>query len=373
MAKALSKTKVKTSTKKVAGVAGKVLTATAGLNAQIASQKKLLQSAKTEKRAAERVETTWMNRLKTAISRRPDIAKYTEEQFAKWKIPEQYEKTLTLLEENESLRKDLVAMEEQEALALQSSEQRLAPTTFIRGEQALVERQYEIKKNALAGRIAANAATAEAYQGNIELARGLVQDMVQATTYDYERRVQDITTFIELNQNIIERAGEDVKYAMSNLLQNAQSELGNAREEKRVLGELMVQYPGAGIKPTMTLDQAYSAAKREAARKEAEEERRWQAELAASQASSGGSGGKADEYTAIMKDANGSYAIDTRTGKIIWDNRKKSGSGSKSSSSSSGSSWLSSTIGKIKQGAGIVRDIASGKISAKEFRSWYRK
>ena len=84
MAKALSKTKVKTSTKKVAGVAGKVLTATAGLNAQISSQKKLLQSAKTEKRAAERVETTWMNRLKTAISRRPDIAKYTEEQFAFW-------------------------------------------------------------------------------------------------------------------------------------------------------------------------------------------------------------------------------------------------------------------------------------------------
>ena len=295
MAKALSKTKVKTSTKKVAGVAGKVLTATAGLNAQIASQKKLLQSAKTEKKAAERVETTWMNRLKTAISRRPDIAKYTEEQFAKWKIPEQYEKTLTLLEENESLRKDLVAMEEQEALALQRSEQRLAPTTFIRGEQALVERQYEIKKNALAGRIAANAATAEAYQGNIELARGLVEDMVQATTYDYERRVQDITTFIELNQNIIERAGEDVKYAMQNLLEDSKYKLESAREEKKILGELMVQYPSAGIKPTMTLEQAYSAARRAMAAQVAEEQRRWNAEFELQQQAAARAGGKGGE------------------------------------------------------------------------------
>jgi len=282
----VSSKKVQVPKTRVTGVAKKVKDATAGYKAQIRSMQRMKERAQREREAAKKEREVWKRRLGEVIKRGPRTKELTEQLYEKYRIDEQYEQIMAHLEQAHTYREELIAVEQEEAERLTMAEQRLAPTTFIRGEQALIQRQYEIRKNTLASQVAAEAAVAEALQGNVELARGLVSDMVKAATYDYERRVEDIKTFIDINNTIISQAGEDLRFSMNSLLEQARAELENAREEKRLVGELMYNYPEVKITPNMTLEQAYRAARRAASIRLQKEERRFQQQLAASRAAS---------------------------------------------------------------------------------------
>ncbi len=176
----------------------------------------------------------WLSQLAEKIIKkeRRSAAEELEEQFKKYGIPETFERIQRLTEEIEPLKEQLINLEKEEQEALLKAEQRMAPMVFIRGEKALIQRQYAAQKAALAAQIQAKAAQIEALQGNIQLAQQLAKQAVNAMTYDEEWEYRRLYDFIRLNQSFIDSLSAERRWFLNQLLEEKREELERKRQEK---------------------------------------------------------------------------------------------------------------------------------------------
>jgi len=155
-----------------------------------------------------------------------------EEQLKKYKVPETFEQIQALTKDIEPLRQQLIELEKEEQERLLQAEQRMAPMTFIRGEKALIQRQYAIQKATLAAQIQAKAAQIQALSGNIAIARQLANQAVRAMTYDQEFEYNRLRDFIRLNQSFLESLSEERRQTINLLLREKERELEEKRRER---------------------------------------------------------------------------------------------------------------------------------------------
>ena len=150
-------------------------------------------------------QTGWLQRLGQTIVGRPSAAKLWEEQQKKYGVPQMWEQLQGRLTELDAWRQQLIGVQTEEQQRLLEARQMMAPTVSIRGEEALIQREYDIRKAGLSAQISAGAAMIEAVRGNMDMARQFSEQYVQAVTFDYTQRVNDIQSFLAVNADIIGR------------------------------------------------------------------------------------------------------------------------------------------------------------------------
>lgn len=160
--------------------------------------------------------------------------------------------------EIDNLTKDYNAQVAAKDQAIAGSYDQLASNSFINNRIAQIERNAAPRLNEMSANINAKAATLQALQGNFAQARSFVDQAVQDAVADRKFKVDLYTTMYQMNQDQIDRLDKKYQDAFDKSFQLARDEYQNALDEKKQVGNLMVDNPQAGILITDTLDQAYA-------------------------------------------------------------------------------------------------------------------
>ena len=178
-------------------------------------------------------QTGWLQRLGQTIAGRPSAAKLWEEQQKKYGVPQMWEQLQGRLTELDAWRQQLIGVQTEEQQRLLEARQMMAPTVSIRGEEALIQREYDIRKAGLSAQISAGAAMIEAVRGNMDMARQLSEQYVQAVTFDYTQRVNDIQTFLAANADIITRLEAKEQNFLNQMLETSRARLSEQAANAR--------------------------------------------------------------------------------------------------------------------------------------------
>jgi len=147
-----------------------------------------------------------------------------------------------------------------------------ATMRFLRGEKGELNRQYDIKKAYMAAELGAEAALLQAYSGNLDLARSMANDVVQAYKFDAQQKREDFDILFNVYGSWIDSLDQEKKTILEKARQDAIREEQKIETEKTQIMDWMITYPDAGITIDDTLEEAAEKAKRaEAAKPEKEE------------------------------------------------------------------------------------------------------
>lgn len=130
---------------------------------------------------------------------------------------------------------------------------RLGSTSFINNTIAQIDRNAAPQLSVLSANINSKAATMQALQGNFSEASKFVDQAVQDVTADKKMQVDLLTTFLQLNETAIGRLETKYQNAFNLQIQQANREYDNAREDAQTIGNLLLEYPNAGIQLTDSL------------------------------------------------------------------------------------------------------------------------
>jgi len=162
-------------------------------------------------------------------------------------VPESLKGQQTAIENIKRLSESAVGLMTQRDNALAAMGQQAIATPFITGQQSRVADAYDRRINTLGAQAGVEQMTLQLLQGQVEQARGLVSDIVNAYTYDTQMELQRHTMFLDLNSEEI--AGLDAEY--QNALKDSQRYWENLYNEERADKEMvlnsMIQFPKAGI------------------------------------------------------------------------------------------------------------------------------
>jgi hypothetical protein len=192
------------------------------------------------------------------ISTRPSREDELQKELASLGVKEDIEQVRSLITEVGSLRSQLNKIDEAKAQAIEglAGQGRGIPISIIRGQQAKTERQFNIRRAAVAAELGAKAATAEALRGNAQFAFKLAQDTVNAIVFDFEQKAKDFEDLFEFNQDIIDSLSKEQKSILETQRDDAKDELERRREEAETVSKLMIDNPNAGVLPTDSITTA---------------------------------------------------------------------------------------------------------------------
>lgn len=131
-------------------------------------------------------------------------------------------------------------------------------TDFLDNQAAQIDRNAAPKLNELSANINSKAAVLQALQGNFNSASNLVNQAVADATADTKFKVDSLTTFYNMNKDSITRLDTQYQNAITQAVSLAKTQYDEQVQEKKTVGELMVNpiYAGAGIKITDSVDTA---------------------------------------------------------------------------------------------------------------------
>lgn len=165
-----------------------------------------------------------------------------------------------ILDQIRGLRQQAIDVEQERGEALATSEGRKAPIGFIRGEKARMNEVYDRRIATISKRVGAETAVLEASQGLVNQARGLIQDTVNAATYDTEMELKRVNLFMEENQQQINELDTEIQRDLKRTQNHWENRLAEERKEKEQIMNLMIETPTAGISIDDTLEEAGSKA-----------------------------------------------------------------------------------------------------------------
>ncbi len=125
--------------------------------------------------------------------------------------------------------------------------QEMAPMTFIRGNQALIQNQYNIELNRMAANINSKAASLQAKQGRFNEAQNYINNAVAAATAETKFNMDMHNFFWDRNQDIIERQSTERQNALADARESATNAYTLAINQAQQVGEYMMNNPQAGI------------------------------------------------------------------------------------------------------------------------------
>jgi len=205
---------------------------------------------------------TWLQ----ALSSQPSVEEIREREYTKAGISnaDNLARMNANIAELTKLNEAYTAKETEKNLAFEKSGERLAPMTFIRGEQAKIQTRYDIELAGMASNIKAKAATFEALNDNFEYATSLADQAVKDYVYDLELKRDTIKEFISLNQDMISDLRVEYRTAISDAQRLAEMRYDEAYKEKQQVMDLLLKYPTSGISISDDLDRAVQKAQRAA-------------------------------------------------------------------------------------------------------------
>lgn len=170
--------------------------------------------------------------------------------------PESFQKQQTLIGQLVDYQKQMADLEAQKQQSLLGAEQRMMgyQTDILRGEQGLIERQYN-------SRIAAKGAQASVVSQQYELERGMFQDavsmtnqIVQLATYDQQQKLADLDWAMDTYTDIFSIMDSAEKTQWDRAYTLAKDELDTAKEENTNKINLMLEAAKAGINLGWSMD-----------------------------------------------------------------------------------------------------------------------
>lgn len=135
-----------------------------------------------------------------------------------------------------------------------------ASIDFVKGQTSEITRKYAPELNRMSAQMNAKAAVMEAERGLFSEAQNYIKDAVTAATADVKYNLDMFTTFYNMNQDKIDRLDTQYKDALDREYQNRKDEYEKTMEEKKLVGELLLNYPNSGISINDSIEDAYRKA-----------------------------------------------------------------------------------------------------------------
>ena len=194
--------------------------------------------AKQSEEAAKRADTAQKGILGAIASRTkareamPSVEDVTTTTLAKYGLtPESVQKVQGLIGQLAAYSQQAADLELQKQTAMGLSEQKGMPMTYIRGEQALVERQYNSKISAKAAQGAIVSQQIQMERGLWDEARTTTNMIVSAMTYDQQQELADLDWIYNTYQDLYTMATDEEKTIWNRAYTLAENELKKQQNE----------------------------------------------------------------------------------------------------------------------------------------------
>lgn len=232
---------------------GNIIDKSAGIADDYVSTKERL--AKLEEDILTRQKTAF-EKMKGLITERPtiDLATEMKKQYAKWGIPEYFEKLQEVSPQIASLQERLAKLDAQEMRAIGIIETRPGLGMDLQGKMVIEkQREFAIQRVGLSAELGAKAAIAEMYRGNIDLARSLVSDTVNALTYDIQQKRADVDALYEYYGDYLSTLDTATQREISQIRADLEKEEDTQREDYLAKLNLMTAAAGKGVDLGLTI------------------------------------------------------------------------------------------------------------------------
>jgi len=210
-------------------------------------------------KAQEQSQTMWQKLTGKETTSQADLLK---DQYEEWGIPDTFKQMQDITALTLPLQQQLADLQTQETNAIaQVSQVGMSEAWQDRRSLEIQERFAKIKAP-LATQLNAYAAQTQALQGNLGIAQSFANQAVNAATYDQEFEYNQMRDFMSINQNYIDNLTSSQQHLFDQALSIKRDELDYARADKTQVGNLMLEYPSAGISMSDTFDEAVAKAGR---------------------------------------------------------------------------------------------------------------
>ena len=168
------------------------------------AQQELFKQQQLELQGQQTEQKGWLDKAKELITGRQKTADILKTEQERLGIPAMWSNVQTLIPEIGALNTRLAQLQTAEMSEVSNIQQNPQYSVqFASREATRVSREYAIKQAGVSAELGAKTALIQAYQGNIDAARNMVSDIVNAMNYDTNQKLQDYNTFIDNNQNFI--------------------------------------------------------------------------------------------------------------------------------------------------------------------------
>jgi len=209
---------------------------------------------------ASETQKTWIEKLsgKDKTSQADTLAAQQEKYNISGKLTQIEDITnLTL-----PLQTQLADLTNRKQREIDRNDARLASSVAKDREANAIDLKYAKMQAPIATQLNAYAAQAQAIQGNLDIANQYISQAVNAATYDQEFEYNQMRDFMSINQNYIDNLTSSQQHLFDQALSIKRDELDYARADKTQVGNLMLEYPSAGISMSDTFDEAVAKAGR---------------------------------------------------------------------------------------------------------------
>jgi len=196
------------------------------------AQQELLKKQQEELAKAQTTQQDWMDKFKNIFTDRTSTADAIKTQMEEYGIPETWDKIQALIPEIGALNTELANLQTLEATDIARIEQNPQYSVqFANREVNRVSRLHAIKQAGVSAELGAKTALMNALRGNIETGRNLVSDVVTAMNYDTNQKLQDINTFMNLNQALINGLDSSQKETLNDIQKYWEDKSTNDRQD----------------------------------------------------------------------------------------------------------------------------------------------
>ena len=207
-----------------------------------------LERIRQERESAREERKTLTERLGQVFDRTSMEDKVRDERQAMG-VQEQLTRQQQQLTKIEELSNTATHLIEQRDAAIGLIGQQGVATPFITGQQARIAEAYDRRISTTTALLGTQTALYEAQQGQIELALGMVDQIVNAYTYDTQMELQKATMFLDLNREELNELGSEYTQLFQESQRYWENQLAEEKSERAVALQGMVEFYEAGITP----------------------------------------------------------------------------------------------------------------------------
>jgi len=171
-------------------------------------------------------------------------------------VQEQLTKQQQQLTKIEELSNTATQLIEQRDTAIGLIGQQGIETPFIKGQQARIAENYDRRISTTTEHLGTQTALYEAQQGQIQQALGMVDQIVDAYTYDTQMELQKATMFLDLNREELNELGSEYTQLFQESQRHWENQLEEEKSEREAVLNLMLQHHDAGITPDDSVEDA---------------------------------------------------------------------------------------------------------------------
>ncbi len=198
------------------------------------------------------------------VTNRPSQATLLAQGKAQYGVDEKVADVEVLTGEVNTLREELAKLEKESSDAVASIEGqgRGIPLGILALQKDKIERQYAARKSAMSAMLGAKSANVAALQGNISLARNLINETIDAKMNDSDQKIQDFKDLYSFNKDIINSLSSDQKDALNAEYKDLSDKADTQRQDLQKVGQLMIDNPKAGVSIDDTFEEAVKKVQR---------------------------------------------------------------------------------------------------------------